>query len=51
MINNRMHLTDAAYHAGFYDSAHFSRHFKKIFGVKPSLVYNNSIIVQDSKKD
>ncbi|MFK8005341.1 MAG: helix-turn-helix domain-containing protein [Saprospiraceae bacterium] len=47
MINNRMHLTDAALHAGFYDTAHFSRHFKKMFGVKPSLVYNNSIIVQD----
>jgi len=48
MLNQNMHLTQAAYSAGFYDTAHFSKHFKDIFGIKPSLVYNNSCIVQDS---
>lgn len=48
MINENMHLTKAAYQAGFYDSAHFSKHFKELFGIKPSLVYNNSCIVQES---
>lgn len=32
-------LTDAAHGAGFSDSAHFSRRFRKMFGVKPSLVF------------
>ncbi len=48
MLKESMHLTKAAYNAGFYDTAHFSKHFKEIFGIKPSLVYNNSCIVQDS---
>lgn len=39
-------LTEAAYTCGFYDPAHFSRHFKALFGLKPSAVYNNSRIVQ-----
>lgn len=48
MLNQNMHLTQAAHHAGFYDAAHFSKHFKEIFGIPPSSVYNNSCIVQDS---
>ena len=40
MLEESMHLTKAAYNAGFYDTAHFSKHFKEIFGIKPSLVYN-----------
>lgn len=48
MLKESMHLTKAAYDASFYDTAHFSKHFKEIFGIKPSLVYNNSCIVQDS---
>ncbi|MCB1305242.1 MAG: helix-turn-helix transcriptional regulator, partial [Leptospiraceae bacterium] len=31
-------LTDAAYGAGFSDSAHMSRTFKEMFGVSPSTV-------------
>lgn len=45
-LQNGIDLTDAAYSAGFYDSAHFSRKFKAFFGVRPSAVYN-SCIVQD----
>ncbi len=41
-----VHLSEAAYACGFYDPAHFSRHFKALFGLKPSAVYNNSRIVQ-----
>jgi AraC-like DNA-binding protein len=47
-INQSMTLTQAAVAAGFYDSAHFSKHFKEFFGLKPSLPYNhkNSRIIQ-----
>ncbi len=48
MLNENMHLTQAAHSAGFYDAAHFNKHFKDLFGIKPSLVYNNSCIIQDS---
>jgi AraC-like DNA-binding protein len=46
VVKQEMDLTQAAYAAGFYDLAHFSKHFKEMFGVTPSLVYNNSRIVQ-----
>ncbi len=46
VLRENKNLTEAALSAGFYDSAHFSKHFKEMLGVKPSLVYNNSRIVQ-----
>jgi AraC-like DNA-binding protein len=46
VIEQNLSLTEAAYAAGFYDTAHFSKHFKEFFGVSPSSVYNNSRIVQ-----
>ena len=39
-------LTDAALNAGFSDSAHFSRAFKNMFGMKPSFFFNRSADVQ-----
>lgn len=39
-------LTDAAAHAGFSDSAHFSRTFQAMFGLQPSLVVQHSQFVQ-----
>jgi AraC-like DNA-binding protein len=47
-IHQPVNLTEAALAAGFYDSAHFSRHFKALLGLKPSLPYHqkNSRIVQ-----
>ncbi len=47
-IHQPMNLTEAALAAGFYDSAHFSKHFKALLGLKPSLPYHqqNSRIVQ-----
>jgi AraC-like DNA-binding protein len=33
-------LTEAAYGAGFSDSAHFSRVFKAMFGIAPSLLFS-----------
>lgn len=47
MMKAEMHLTDAAYTAGFYDAALFSKQFKETFGLKPSRVYNNSSILQE----
>jgi AraC-like DNA-binding protein len=35
-------LTTAALNAGFSDSAHFSRAFRNMFGIKPSLLFNRS---------
>lgn len=47
-IHQPVNLTEAALAAGFYDSPHFSKHFKALLGLKPSLPYNqkNSRIVQ-----
>lgn len=39
-------LTDAAIVAGFSDSAHLSRTFKRMFGVTPSEIFKNSNSVQ-----
>ncbi len=39
-------LTDASAHAGFSDSAHFSRTFQAMFGLQPSLVVQHSQFVQ-----
>lgn len=47
ILGQQLNLTQAAHTAGFYDSAHFSKHFKEMLGIKPSTVYN-SRIVQDS---
>ncbi len=35
-------LTEAALRAGFSDSAHFSRAFRNMFGLKPSLLFNRA---------
>jgi AraC-like DNA-binding protein len=35
-------LTDAALNAGFSDSAHLSRAFRNMFGIKPSFLFNRS---------
>ncbi|WP_227818075.1 helix-turn-helix domain-containing protein [Nitrogeniibacter aestuarii] len=32
-------LTDAALEAGFFDSAHFSRSFREMFGISPSAIF------------
>lgn len=39
-------LTDAAAHAGFSDSSHFSRTFQAMFGIQPSLVIQHSQFIQ-----
>lgn len=39
-----VNLLNAAYQAGFYDAAHFSRAFQKMFGLNPSAGYNSSIL-------
>lgn len=36
----RQSLTDAAMYGGFVDSSHFSKTFKKVFGLSPSTVFN-----------
>ncbi|MEL6834413.1 MAG: AraC family transcriptional regulator [Bacteroidota bacterium] len=43
-LNQGINLLNAAYQAGFYDAAHFSRAFQKMFGVNPSSAYNSSIL-------
>lgn len=39
-------LTTAAHNAGFADSAHFTRTFRRMFGVTPSELFKNSRFVQ-----
>jgi AraC-like DNA-binding protein len=39
-------LTTAAHNAGFSDSAHFTRTFRRMFGVTPSELFKNSQFVQ-----
>lgn len=38
MLKLNMNLSDAAHQAGFSDQAHFTRTFKRMFGVAPSLL-------------
>ena len=46
LLSSGGNLQEATHTAGFYDASHFSRQFKKFFGIAPSTVYNNSRIVQ-----
>ncbi len=39
-------LTTAAHNAGFADSAHFTRTFRRTFGITPSQLFKNSQFVQ-----
>ncbi len=39
-------LTDAAVAAGFYDQAHFSHQFRKMFGIQPSLIFRGDAEVR-----
>lgn len=39
VLQEQISFTDAALEVGFYDSAHFSRHFKELFGVSASTAY------------
>ena len=39
-------LTDGAHHAGFADSAHFSRTFRQMFGLTPSDILKNDPFIQ-----
>ncbi|MFQ5637356.1 MAG: helix-turn-helix domain-containing protein [bacterium] len=36
LAHNSGLVTEIAYQVGFYDQAHFSKHFKKQFGCSPS---------------
>ena len=36
-------LTEVAHAAGFYDSAHFSRGFHRMFGLPPSKVFTHGL--------
>lgn len=40
-----MDLTGAAHAAGFYDSAHFSRSFKGMFGMPPSWIFQKTVSI------
>lgn len=43
-LEQEINLLNAAYLAGFYDAAHFSRAYLKMFGVNPSSGYNSSTV-------
>jgi len=45
-LRDGVQLTDVAHSAGFSDSAHFSRTFRKMFGMSPSDLVKNSQFVQ-----
>lgn len=39
-------LTQGAYHAGFTDSAHFSKVFKQMYGINPSAIVNKQFPIE-----
>ena len=45
-LENASTLTEAAHQAGFSDSSHMNRTFKKMFGIKPSFFLHYSQFVQ-----
>jgi AraC-like DNA-binding protein len=45
-LSENVSLTTAAHNAGFADSAHFTRTFRRMFGVTPSALFKNSRFVQ-----
>lgn len=46
LLFKNVSLTAAAHDAGFADSAHFTRTFRRMFGVTPSELFKNSRFVQ-----
>ena len=46
LVLDGVSLTTAAHTAGFADSAHLSRTFKRMFGVTPSYILKNSQFIQ-----
>ena len=46
MLKPGMSLSDAAHYAGFSDHAHFTRTFKRMFGVSPSLLLKYAQFLQ-----
>jgi len=47
VLKNGYSLTRAAHQGGFSDSAHFSRTFKRMFGVTPKKILHNSRYIQE----
>ena len=45
---SRRSVTDVALEAGFADCAHFSRHFREVFGINPSQVRKQSEATEPS---
>lgn len=43
-LEQEINLLNAAYLAGFFDAAHFSRAYLKMFGLNPSMGYNSSTL-------
>ncbi len=43
-LDQEINLLNAAYLAGFFDAAHFSRAYLKMFGLNPSTGYNSSTL-------
>jgi AraC family transcriptional regulator len=46
-LSDRATLTEAAHRAGFSDSAHFSRTFRRMFGMPPSQLVTRNVAVYD----
>ena len=42
LVAGGLTITEAAHEAGYADHAHFTRTFRRMFGVRPSLVLRNS---------
>ena len=46
LVTQGMSLAEAAHHAGYADHAHFTRTFRRMFGVSPSLILKNSQFIR-----
>lgn len=51
LISGRFRIVEITHRLGFADQSHFTRHFKRIFGITPKVLQSKPYVAQISSKD